>query len=103
MKKQREPYIIYNLRETYAETGRFEFKVVLNPDVFKNGMESWVTLVDADRRSIPLDIKRWGRKINCAFTIDQNVPDGVVTVQLRLKDEGNEKSHVGKASFWVIK
>ena len=103
MKKTRDPYVIYNLRETYAETGKFEFKVVLNPDVFKNGLESGVKLVDADRKDMPVEVKRWGRKINCTFVVSENVPDGVVTVWLNLKDEGSEKAHVGKASFWVIK
>lgn len=102
MKKSREPYVIYNLRETYAETGRFEFKVVLNPDVFKNGLGSDVNLINADRRDMPVDVKRWGRKINCGFTIDETVPDGVVTIVLKLCDEG-VKPVEGRASFWVIK
>lgn len=103
MKKTKAPYIIYNLRETYAEMGRFEFKVVLNPDVFKNGLESKVKFIDADQKEMKVDVKRWGRKINCTFIIDQNVPDGVVTVWLDLKDEGNPTPIPGKASFWVIK
>lgn len=102
MKKQRDPYVIYNLRETYAETGRFEFKVVLNPDIFKNGQESDVTLIDGDMKKVPVEVKRWGRKINCTFVINETVPDGVMTIWLKLCDEGGQPV-TGKASCWIIK
>lgn len=102
MKKTKAPFVIYNLRETYAEKGTYEFKVVLNPDVFKNGHASEVRLVDSDMKTVPAEVRKWGRKINCSFTIDDSIPDGVISIWLHLRDEGGDTVN-GKAICWVIK
>ena len=97
-----QKFILYNLRETYHELGRYEFKVVLDPRFFKNGHMSDLSCVDSDGRPVRFTFEKWGRKINCCFTIDPTVADGVSVVKMNLKDdEGHE--HTGRATFWVIK
>lgn len=97
-----QKFVVYNLRETYHELGSFEFKVVLDPRYFKNGHLSEVSLVDSDGRSLKYNVQKWGRKINCSFSLDQAVADGISTVKMVLRDdEGHEMA--ARASFWVIK
>lgn len=102
MQPTRKPFVIYNLRETYHEPGRFDFKIVLDPKHFKNGHTSEVTLTNPDLKPMPVDVKTWGRKINCTFQIDDSVPDGVVTVNVRLVDEKG-RATAAQAHFWVVK
>lgn len=97
-----EKFVAYNLRETYHELGEYEFKVVLHPRVFKNSHESSLSLVDSDGKPMSFVIKKWGRKINCSFTVDENVADGVSVARLEMRDERGE-IHQGRFSFWVIK
>ena len=102
MIKTKNKFVVYNLRETYHEFGKYEFKVVLNPKYFKNGHMSEITCVDSDRKGMKFSYEKWGRKINCSFIIDKEVADGVSIVDMKLKDdEGKECS--GKVTFWVIK
>lgn len=102
MPRQIDKYVVYNLRETYHEVGEYEFKVVLNPKYFKNSHMSEVTIIDSDRKPIKFILKKWGRKINCTFTIDQNVPDGVSHVELIMKDDHDNVTNE-YFRFWVIK
>lgn len=98
----KQKYVLYNLRETYHELGDYEFKIVLDPRFFKNGHLSELSGVDSDGKALPLDVQKWGRKINCRFRLDKNVSDGVSVVSMKLKDdEGYETC--GRISFWVIK
>jgi len=95
-------FVIYNLRETYHELGKFDFKIVLDPKFFKNGSLSEVKLTDSDGRDMKYTTEIWGRKINCTFCLDRTVPDGVSTVKMLLRDDsGHEMST--QASFWIIK
>ena len=95
-------FVIYNLRETYHELGTFEFKIVLDPRYFKNGHLSEVFLHDSDGKPMEVDVKKWGRKINCTFCIGPNVPDGVSVIRMNLKDDAGSE-HSARASFWVVK
>lgn len=97
-----EAFVIYGLRETYHEQGTFEFKVVLGPRQFKSSHGSSVRVVDSDRKPVSVDIKRWGRKMICTFVIDEDVADGVATVELDLTTTRGTRSIVRK-TFWVIK
>lgn len=102
MARSAEKFVVYNLRETYHELGKYEFKVVLNPRFFKNSHESNLELVDSDGRLMRYELNRWGRKLNCSFVIDETVADGVSRAKLSLKDD-NDNVHGGTISFWVIK
>lgn len=103
MKKQIEKYVTYNLRETYHEFGRYEFKIVLSPKHFKNGHMSEVSIVDCAGRPVETELKKWGRKINCTFLFDDSVEEGVCNVSLLLKDDERSTSVSGSLRFWTIK
>lgn len=95
-------FIVYNLREIYHELGSYEFKIVLDPRSFKNCHMSDVSCKDSDGKDMKMTHEKWGRKINCFFTIDGNVSDGVAVVDMKLKDDdGHEVSD--RLTFWVIK
>lgn len=94
--------LLVDLRETYHEIGNFSFKIVLNPKLFKNSHDSEVYAFDPENRDFNLNIEKWGRKINCSFTIDDSTPNGVCVIKLKLiKDGGEEVEET--FSFWVIK
>jgi hypothetical protein len=102
MPKPADKYVVYNLRETYHELGEYEFKVVLSPRTFKNSHPSEMVLVDSDGKPIRFELKKWGRKMNCKFFIDQNVADGISVATLNLKDDRGTSLTV-RLTFWVIK
>lgn len=102
MASVQKKFVIFNLRETYHELGKFDFKIVLDPRFFKNGHLSDVTLVDSDGKKIDCDVEKWGRKINCVFSVTDQVPDGVTTVNMILRDDGG-KELTTRTQFWVIK
>jgi hypothetical protein len=102
MARSAEKFVVYNLRETYHELGRYEFKIVLNPRFFKNSHESSLELVDSSGKPMQYELNRWGRKLNCSFVIDTEVADGVSRGALVLKTDSGQV-HAGQISFWVIK
>lgn len=94
--------LLVNLRETYHEKGDYSFKIVLNPKLFKHGHEARVWAFNPNNEDFKLNIERWGRKINCGFTIDDSIPNGVCVVKLKIfTDKGKEVEET--FSFWVIK
>jgi len=94
--------IFHNLRETYHELGKYEFKIVLNPTFFKTADEVSLRLIDSDGKSMRYDFNVWGRKVFCEFDIDQSVSDGVSFIQFDGSD-ANGKKFSERMSFWVIK
>lgn len=98
----RPGYVIYNLRDTYHELGDYEFKIVLDPRTFKNGHLSEVECFNSDGKKLEMDVQKWGRKVNCSFKIDHNVPDGVCVLKMNLRDDAKKELNC-RATFWVIK
>lgn len=99
MGRPAEKYVVYNLRETYHELGKYEFKVVLSPKFFKNSHECELLLQDSDGKPIRNEVQKWGRKINCSFVLDETVADGVSQALLKLSGDKGEV----RITFWVIK
>lgn len=100
--KPSDKFVVYNLRETYHELGEYEFKVVLSPKYFKNSHISEMQLVDSDGKTMRFELKKWGRKMNCIFIVDETSADGVASARLQLKDDrGNIVP--GHLTFWIIK
>lgn len=97
-----EKCVIYNLRETYHELGRYEFKVSLNPRLFKTSQSFDVLVLNPEGKAIPCEVKHWGRKIHCAFEIDENVSDGVGLVKV-VRKQDDQSEVVGRNTFWIIK
>ena len=62
---------VYGLAQTYPELGEYSFKVVLNPRLYKSGQDFDVCIVDSDRKPVKFELKRWGRKLNVTFVIDE--------------------------------
>lgn len=98
----KDNYVVYGLRETYHELGQYEFKVVLSPKKFRNSHASDLILFGSDGKPMQFELHKWGRKMNCKFTIDQNVADGISVAKLSLLDaSGNSLST--NVTWWVIK
>lgn len=95
-------FVVYNLRETYAQTGEYEFKIVLHPRHFRNSHASELDLIDSTGKQMRYELKKWGRKMNCRFVIDENTSDGVALARLKFVD-GKGRQSDGSLSFWVIK
>ena len=93
---------VYDLLETYHRCGKFSFKIVLDKKKFKNGHDSEVNIYDCHNKAITTEVKKWGRKINCMFTIDKNPPDGVSTIYVDIPDE-NDIIIRETLRFWIIK
>lgn len=102
MNATRKPFVVYNLRETYAELGNFEFKVVMDQKFAKDGHLEELQLVDSDMKPIRHEARRWGRKVNLSFTIDETVADGVASCHMKFVS-GNGVTIPGKITFWIIK
>lgn len=95
-------FVVYGLRETYAELGKYEFRVVLDPKRYSDCHESSLTIVDSDGKPMVYDVRRWGRKLNCSFVVNDATADGVSSVNMELKsnDGSIEKFRL---SMWIIK
>src|SRR6266487_1227258 len=97
-----EKFLVYNLRETYHELGEYEFKIVFSPKHFKNSHLSDLKVFDSDGRPMAYELKKWGRKMNCRFLIDDSCSDGVAVARLFLLDE-RRNEHMMQLTWWVIK
>ena len=95
-------YVVYGLRETYPELGKYSFRVVLNPKVYSDCHESKMTMVDSDGTPMYFDVRKWGRKINCSFVIDEETADGVSSISLELKTDDGTWNR-SRLSLWIIK
>lgn len=102
MKKFEGNLVVFDLKETYHELGQYTFKVVLNPSLFKDSHQSSVVMYDGSGKDMNFSLSKWGRKINCTFTLDNSVADGVCAVYLTLvNDKGETVPEF--LSFWCIK
>lgn len=95
-------FVVYGLRELYHEPGTYEFKIVLDGDVFKNCHESESSFVGASNTKVKYEMNSWGRKMNVSFKLDESIPDGVCAFSFSVKDKkGRNKK--GYLSFWTVK
>jgi hypothetical protein len=99
----RKSVVVLGLDETYPELGEYEFKVALDPDRFQNSHHCDVHMIDSDGNPIKCVVRRWGRKMNCTFTIDPNVADGVSTILVSLKEDELASVITVRYSCWIIK
>lgn len=91
-------YQVYNLLETYHELGDYQFKIVLNPRFYRTGHEFRIEMFDSSNRPMNYKFEVWGRKINVAFSVNDNVSDGVAYANIMRGEK-----YVGRLTFWVIK
>jgi len=93
---------VLNFSDTYHETGHYEFKIILHKKKFKNGHHATVGMVNAEGRDVGLDVKKWGRKLNCFFSIEEHDPDGIYRVSVSAQDDfGNDINE--EFDCWVVK
>ena len=102
MKKLRNQITILDFKRTYHEKGACDFRIVLNKEYFNNGHDISVDMIDPEGQHVAVDVKCWGRKINCSFTIDDDMPDGVCVLNIDLH---NKKGKIMRETLhcWVIK
>ena len=89
--------VVYDLRETYHNNGKYEFKVVLDKS-FKNGHDISILMLDPNNDMMPVTSEVWGRKVNCTFDITDLVREGVCTVRISLGSTLSET-----IQYWIIK
>jgi hypothetical protein len=95
-------YVVYGLRETYAELGKYEFRIVLDPKQYSDGHDSTLSIVDSDGTIMSFDVRKWGRKLNCSFEIREDTADGVASISLQLvADDGTVNR--SRLTMWIIK
>lgn len=97
-----ENIVVMNMRDTYSELGTYEFKVVLDPKIFKGGCAADIEVRDSDGEPISSLVRPWGTKLMCKFTIDDGCSDGVATVKVHALDS-SERWVDEYLQFWVIK
>lgn len=95
-------FVVYGLRETYAELGEYEFRVVLDPRTYSDCHESNLSIVDSDGNRMVHTLRRWGRKMNCSFVVDEETADGVSSINLELKSNDGSINK-SRLSMWIIK
>ena len=102
MQKLGGSIVVLNFRDTYHEIGEYDFKIILDKKKFKNGHDATIKMADAEKKDVSLDVKRWGRKINCHFSLSEKDPNGVYVVSFNARDD---KGNDVEKSFhcWVIK
>jgi hypothetical protein len=100
--RQAERFTTYGLREIYHELGTYEFKIVLNPRFFTNSHLSEISFLNPDGGPMTCSVDKWGRKINCSFTVDDGIPDGVILVNMRLVDDKEQVTN-HRLTLWVVK
>jgi len=89
--------VIYDLCETYHRSGDFEFKIVLDK-TFKNGHDISIKMFDPDNNPMEVNSEVWGRKVNCIFSIDKDISEGVCVLKIELPEGISEN-----VQYWIIK
>lgn len=97
-----ERYVVYGLNEIYHEFGSYEFKIVLNEKYFKSSLGCDLTIMDSDRNPVRFELSRWGRKMRVTFSIDENVADGISTIDISLMNKSGKITE-DRLFFWTIK
>lgn len=96
------PYVVLGLQDSYIDLADYEFRFSLDPDVFQNSKGSVVVIRDSDGNEIPSRVRSWGRKLTCQFTLDEDVSDGLATIEASLRDTEGKNTNA-RLTTWVIK
>ncbi len=93
-----------SLREVYAERGKYEAKMIIDPDDSPGIDDVDVDVRNSDGLPMKFTAKRWGTKLTINFTIDEETPDGVsiIDVYMRGKIRGGQPVRE-RFDFWVVK
>jgi hypothetical protein len=97
--KNRSPFVVYNLKETYYDYGLYDFKIVLDSKFYKNGHGLSFELRDSSGSLMKYSAEIWGRKVNCKFVFDESVSDGVCHGVLTSPDQ----KVICKVNFWIVR
>jgi len=92
--------VILDLLETYCEKGEHAFKMVFDPS--KKYRNVSVSMKDPDGNQMPVELRKWGKKMSCIFSIDDSISDGVCLINISYADkQGNLYEKI--LHCWVIK
>lgn len=90
-----------DMLEVYRDTGFFSIKFLVDRGISAKCQDCSVSLCDPDGRQMKYEMHRWGTKLHVYFKVDKEIPDGMVALNVRLKDQSN--SYEEKFSFWILK
>lgn len=90
-----------NLREVYAQKGEYSVKMLIDTATSAKVDSVEIRLVNADGSPKPVEFRRWGTKLTLSFEIDDDFPDGVSYIDVRLR--GREFELGNRYRFWVFK
>ena len=91
-----------NLRDVYAQMGEYTAKFIIEPRDSSKIDHLEVAMFNSDGVPMNYSFKRWGTKLNIAFSIDSQTPDGIsiIDVAMRGRDIGEVRE---RFDLWVIK
>lgn len=95
-------FVILDMEETYCELGEHNFKIVLNPKVFKDSHDVAIEMFDPDSNPMKVNVRKWGRKMQFNFLIDEKVSNGVCIVKLNMVTDKNQELKE-TLHYWIIK
>ncbi len=100
-RRSRDPVIPISLREIYTEPGEYVVKLMIDPDLSSEIDGARAVVTNADGSPLRQSFRRWGTKLTVGFTIDQDTPDGVATIDVSLA--AKDRTIPSRFMFWVIK
>lgn len=101
MKKSQEDIIVIDFEGSYCQKGEHCFKLVLNKKVFKDSQCVDIDLISPENDRLEIDVKKWGRKINCCFTIEDEWTDGVYLVKISYEKDNEKKQKY--LECWIVR
>ncbi len=90
------------LRDVYHEPGDYTAKFLIDPRESTHIESVDVTVRNPDGRDMPFQARRWGTKLTVSFKIDQDVPDGVVVIDVSMTNRAKVVKQERFAA-WVVK
>lgn len=82
--KSRPTIVPVTLREVYTCPGDYSAKLLVGSARSRRIDDVEVTMTGPDGRSMLIDARRWGTKLNLEFNVADDTPDGVAIIEVRL-------------------
>lgn len=89
-----------NMCEVYTDTGEHSIKFIIGKSEKIEVVD--VRMTNADGLPIKFSFKRWGTKLNVTFNIDDSIPDGVLVIDVIMRNCGLDEIRE-RFCCWVVK
>lgn len=89
-----------DLREIYPEVGDYSIKFLIDHKVSQTFTAYKVTMHDRDGREMKCDARRWGTKVNVAFSVTPEIPDGAAIIEVSLSGSSSTSE---RFRIWIVK